>query len=260
MANKGKKHEHYEVLNFIGYGLSKFNMDFVYKYGYSTKTAFYEYIVSLGIAETVGTVKNRQDLFDGMIEGGQRKGWWQKGSIYKHRRDFIDSKFGDLDVSEYVEVVKMAIEKDLGVASVKDKIMSASPILRSRFKQIQETGREAEYYFYNNYQQINRFENARIKDARLFGDGYDFQIETNGGYFLAEVKGLKTKQGNVRFTKNEYEKAQEYKEFYALIVVSNIADIPMMVSIFNPVQSIPFEKRIIKSEQIEFHSQNRFWE
>ena len=51
------KHENYELLNLIGYGLAKFSTDFVKEFGFKTKTAFYEYIVSLKIAETVGTVK-----------------------------------------------------------------------------------------------------------------------------------------------------------------------------------------------------------
>src|SRR6267378_3105044 len=34
-----------------------------------------------------------------------------------------------------------------------------------------------------------RFENGALQDARLFGDGYDFQIAVESDYFLAEVKG-----------------------------------------------------------------------
>ena len=58
------KHKNYEILNLIGYGLSKFNDDFIKEFGFSTKTAFYQYCVDNNIAETVGTVKNRMDLFD----------------------------------------------------------------------------------------------------------------------------------------------------------------------------------------------------
>lgn len=35
------KHENYEILNMIGYGLAKFGLDFVKEFGFSTKTAFY---------------------------------------------------------------------------------------------------------------------------------------------------------------------------------------------------------------------------
>jgi hypothetical protein len=58
------KHENYEILNLIGYGLAKFDKDFVREFGFKTKTAFFQHMVDLKIAETIGTVKNRQDLFD----------------------------------------------------------------------------------------------------------------------------------------------------------------------------------------------------
>ena len=104
----GGRHKNYDILNLIGYGLSKFDKEFVTCYGFETKQAFYEYIVTLGIADTTGTVKNRQDLFDGMEPGGTRKGWWQKGPVYKFRKDYIDSLFGQLDVHKFVEVIKMS--------------------------------------------------------------------------------------------------------------------------------------------------------
>ena len=58
------KHQNYEILNLIGYGLSKFNDKFIKEFGFTTKMAFYEYCVKNNIAQTIGTVKNRMDLFD----------------------------------------------------------------------------------------------------------------------------------------------------------------------------------------------------
>lgn len=79
------KHENYEILNLIGYGLAKFDMDFVKQFYYQTKTDFYEEMVRRGVGETVGTIKNRQDLFDPFFPN-DRKGWWQKGDTYIHRK------------------------------------------------------------------------------------------------------------------------------------------------------------------------------
>ena len=58
------KHPHYELLNLIGYGLAKFDKLFIKEFQCSSKSEFYRYVVSLGIAETTGVVKNRMDLFD----------------------------------------------------------------------------------------------------------------------------------------------------------------------------------------------------
>lgn len=252
----GKKHEYYEILNIIGYGLSKFNFDFVKTFGFNTKSDFYNYIVKIGIAETVGTVKNRQDLFDGMVTGGERKGWWQKGAMYKHRRDYIDSLFGSLNCKDYVDIVKLSIAKTLH-GSIKDDIIkttTASPIIRSSFKQMQETGREAEYYFLNNYQTIETFIDASITDARLLGDGYDFQLTIADKYFLAEVKGLKHTSGNIRMTKNEYEKAIEYKTDYVLVIVKNLIEVPTIYPIFDPIKCLQFEEKRLHTEQVTYYS------
>lgn len=51
------KHKHYELLNLLGYGLAKFDNEFIKEFGYQTKSDFYQYFVDLGIAETRSVVK-----------------------------------------------------------------------------------------------------------------------------------------------------------------------------------------------------------
>ena len=106
------KHKNYEILNLIGYGLSKFNDDFINEFGFSTKAAFYQYCVSNDIAETVGTVKNRMDLFDHFFPNNGRKGWWQKGEAYIHRKYLIDSLFGNENVKGYADIVKLYLKEN----------------------------------------------------------------------------------------------------------------------------------------------------
>jgi hypothetical protein len=238
-------------------------MDFVKLYGFDTKTAFYEYIVNIGLANTVGTVKNRQDRFDGMTPGGPRKGWWQDGNRtdYKFRKDYIDSLFGNLNTKEFVDVIKLSIAEKLtdlpsenNLLQKQETEIKASPILKTQFKQMQQTGLEAEYYFMRNFNTITAFADASLTDARLFGDGYDFQITVSNHYYLAEVKGLKSIAGNIRMTKNEYEKAVEYTGDYVLVVISNLSDIPKMVSVFNPIKEIEFEKCVLTTEQVYYRA------
>ena len=47
MKNKGNKHENYELLNLLGYGLAKFDNDFVKQFGFNTKSSFFEYFGSV---------------------------------------------------------------------------------------------------------------------------------------------------------------------------------------------------------------------
>ena len=40
-----RRHENYEILNLIGYGLAKFDLDFVRAFSFTTKTAFYKSMI-----------------------------------------------------------------------------------------------------------------------------------------------------------------------------------------------------------------------
>lgn len=250
------KHKNYEILNLIGYGLAKFDSAFIRQFGFKTKTAFYAKIVESGIAETIGTVKNRQDLFDPFFNN-KRKGWWQKGDTYLHRKVYIDSLFGEYDVNMYASLVGLYIESQVDLKSLYPN--GISPIIKSKFKQLQKTGREAELYFLNNYNELDFCRNGRIEDARLYGDGYDFQIQLGSNYLLVEVKGLKTSSGSVRLTQKEYECSKEYKEKYNLIVISNLEDIPKMNTINNPSENLELKSEITISQQITYHSKSMVW-
>lgn len=254
---KQGKHKNYEILNLIGYGLAKFDMAFIEYLGFKTKTTFYEYIVQKGIAETIGTVKNRQDLFDPFFEN-KRKGWWQKGKAYIHRKLFIDSLFGSLDTSAYANIVKLYLEEKYGVVGETSK--EISPVLRSKFKQLQITGQEAELYFMNNYKGVDYFKDGILEDARIFGDGYDFQIETMKHFILAEIKGVRTDYGSIIMTRNEFDKANEYKNDYALVVVSNLSAIPRMSVVFNPTENISFTEKTNNSKQVNYHAGPKKWQ
>ena len=244
-----------EILNLIGYGLAKFDIDFVKEFGFETKTAFNQYIVDLGFANTVKAVSNRQDSFDPYFDNG-RKGWWQRKQR-EHIKLFIDSLFGSEDVKGFANIVKLYIlEFD---SKIDLKVEKIKPVTKSKFKQLQETGNEAEFFFMQNYQTISNFENGILEDARLWGDGYDFQIQLNTNYLLAEVKGISKNQGAIRLTFNEYNKAIEFSKDYFIIVVSNLINTPKMTVVENPIKYLEFEQKEIPSTQKFFHTKNIKW-
>ena len=244
-----------EVMNLIGYGLAKFDLNFAKEFGFSTKNAFCKAVVEMGLAKTVKAVFNRQDSFDPYFDNG-RRGWFQRNQR-EHIKLFIDSLFGNEDVIGYANIVKMYIHNIDSNISLTTK--SVSPIIASRFKQLQETGKEAEFYFMNNYQNIPFFEHSILEDARLWGDGYDFQIQCNSEYLLAEVKGLRTEKGSIRMTQNEYKKAVEYKNNYVLVVVSNLQNTPKLSYIENPSQVISLTPKETNSVQINYYSDILNW-
>lgn len=245
------KHKNYEILNLIGYGLSKFDNDFIREFGFVKKNEFYNFCVRNGIAETIGTVKNRMDIFDPFFSENKRKGWWQRGDVYIHRKMFIDSLFGNEDVKGYVNIVKLYMKESFGIKGME---YQESPIAKTRFKKMQETGLEAELFFMNNYRSIEKFQNGSLEDARLYGDGYDFQINVSDISLLAEVKGIREEKGRFRLTENEYQKAIEYKDHYILTVILNLSDVPRILIIENPIQNLTFDEKIVQSRAVkEYH-------
>ncbi len=250
MGTNKNKHENYEILNLLGYGLSKFDNDFIKQFGFKTKSSFFDYFVELGIVETGSVVKNRMDLFDPFFENN-RKGWWQKGDAYIHRKFLIDNLFGNENVNGYSNIVKLYLKENFNLNDIK---VDVKPIIKSRFKKLQETGLEAELFFINNYNSIDIFKNGTIEDARLYGDGYDFQINVDKYSYLAEIKGIRAKKGKFRLTENEYAKAKEYQKDYIITLVLNLDDLPKFITIENPLKNLKFEEKIIKPKEVkEYH-------
>ena len=92
-----------------------------------------------------------------------------------------------------------------------ENLPAFSPLVRSKFKQLQTTGLEAELYFMHNFHELDIFKNGILEDARLFGDGYDFQIQIDSRFVLTEIKGVRSKSGSFRFTENEFLKLRNIR-------------------------------------------------
>ncbi len=244
-----------EILNLIGYGLAKFDLKFTNEFGFKTKTSFSQFIVDIGLAKSIKSVSNRQDTFDPYFDNG-RKGWWQRNQR-KHIKLFIDSLFENENALGFANIVKYYIKEFNSKIDLEIQIIS--PITKSKFKQMQETGNEAEFYFMSNYNEFDIFKGGILEDARLWGDGYDFQIDINSNYLLAEVKGLKDAQGSIRITENEFKKANEVKSDYHIIVISNLVKAPKMTLISNPLQELSFELTERTSLQKTYSTKSFKW-
>lgn len=245
-----KKHENYQILNLLGYGLAKFDNGFIKEFGFDKKAKFFEYFVAIGLVETASVVKNRMDLFDPFFPNN-RKGWHQKGNTYIHRKVLIDTLFGNENVKEYANVVKLFLKEKYNIANT---LATVKPIVESRYKKMQQTGLEAELFFMNNYHTLDIFNNGNIEDARLYGDGYDFQIDVNEKVYLAEIKGIRQEKGKFRMTDKEYLKAQEYQNNYILTLVLNLDDSPKFLYIANPTHTLEFQEKVVEAKSVkEYH-------
>ena len=252
----GVRHANYEILNLIGYGLAKFDQELVAAFGFASKTAWFNDLVSRGVADTYGTIKNRQDLFNPLVRGG-KVGWWQGSERYLHRKTLLDSLFGNLDVAGYAGVLASYLHTHF--ARPGEAAPPTAPVVRSMFRMLQETGREAELFFMTAYQTVPELSGGLLVDARLFGDGYDFQITVAEGHVLADVKGVREASGGVRLTQNEYRKAQEYGGRYCLAVVSRLATIPRLAVFFNPLAVMGFTQQTVRREDVFYTLPARRW-
>lgn len=244
-----------EIMNLIGYGLAKFDLAFAKEFDCKTKTAFNKLVVELGLAKTEKAVSNRQDSFDPYFDNG-RKGWWQRNQR-EHVKLFIDSLFGNEDVKSFANIVKLFI-KDYDKKLI-FPTKEVQPIVKSKFKQLQETGNEAEFFFMSNYKTVPIFESGLLQDARLWGDGYDFQIQLQEKFVLAEIKGVRNKNGAIRITQNEFVKAEEYKDDYFLVVVSNLSKTPQLNVVENPLKNLKFNRKELNSIQVNYHTEYLNW-
>ena len=159
--------------------------------------------------------------------------------------------FGNEDVHSYAEIVKMLLAsegKRTGITTLE------KPIIRTKFKRLQETGMVVENYFILHFDKEEKFRDGQLTDARLYGDGYDFQADVQEHSYLAEVKGIRKSKGRVCLTAKEFEKAKEFQSDFILSLVTNLDDIPKLVLIDNPLNHFEFQKSIIKNEVIEYRS------
>lgn len=170
---------------------------------------------------------------------------------------FIDSLFGEYALFDYANIIKIYIANNFSV-EFSDAIY-ASPIVKTKFKQLQATGKEAESYFLDNYKSIVQFNDATIEDARLFGDGYDFQLQLGSKFYLVELKGVRAQSGAFRMTENEFSKAKEYQDDYGLVVVSNLEEKPKMTIVFNPLSNFEVAKNTSIVNQVSYHSASIKW-
>ena len=78
-------------------------------------------------------------------------------------------------------------------------------------------------------------------------------------FVLAEIKGVRNKNGAIRITQNEFDKAEEYKEDYFIVVVSNLPKTPQLNVVENPLKNLKFNRKEMNSIQVNYHTEYINW-
>ena len=119
MATRGRKAEHAEALELIGYGLAKFagpkkGKNEIANSMAKNRNAFFQILVDAGIATSLSAVSNRQDKYDPFF--GTKKGYAseKKVSIYGPRKERFDNVIGHLSMAQYIEFINSLIAIETG--------------------------------------------------------------------------------------------------------------------------------------------------
>lgn len=115
-----KKAEHAEALELIGYGLAKFagcqkGKNEIANLLAKNRNAFFQRLVDVGMVKSTYAISNRQDYYDPFF--GIKKGYTTeyKVSIYKPRKERLDSVIGHLDINQYAEFIEAIIASETGL-------------------------------------------------------------------------------------------------------------------------------------------------
>lgn len=194
------------------------------------------------------TVKNWRDEFDPLF--GHRVGWYQRP--LSPTRVQVYNALNDLSESEVRLVIKRILENenttDLEVQSLSRLIDEKSDDKKKKFILRTPTGKKAEQFFIDYFQNHKLPHNGELTDTRDLGCGYGFEILK---YYI-EVKGLSNNEGGILLTNKEWEMSKEKGDRYYIVLVSNITGHPKISFIRNPYLKLNPKESIVKTIQINW--------
>lgn len=235
--------------------LAKFNKQANLNLGYKTfNDAFNDISIKLNLNGQY--LKLRRDEFDPFFEW--RKGWRNRPvdktciQVYEYYNNLSEHSFRDI-------VVKL-------INGNTDIVDSNTILLKSAIEEIDDkigytystrglTGKSAERYFTENFQDIETFSECSINDCRDNGCGYDFEILQGSDIkYYIEVKCVTNTKCGLLFTDKEWATAQLFKDKYILCIVDFSNDKKTQIHVVaNPADRIEAQKYTYTSIQVNWN-------
>lgn len=190
------------------------------------------------------SIKQMREQFDPYHEN-TRVGWYQR-PLTRSRQDVMN-QYGGLSEAALREIILDILKTTKAGEVVEGKYTkyisdtenhSVTYESSSAYTTRGMTGQSAEQLFVKLYEEgsIQGFK-IPLRDTRLNGTGYDFEMIEAPNYVF-EVKGLRAEKGSVLFTDHEWKIAQNLKERYFVVLLSNL-DVDVKVSIIqNPYEKL----------------------
>lgn len=198
------------------------------------------------------TVKNWRDEFDA-VHDNSRKGWYQR-PLRPSRVQVVEQFEG---VSR--EALLHYVQRLLGLFDTEIEVDASVDALATAFDKYEPdkarpsaraaTGHRAEEYFVSWFESGASERSGTIVDRRYSGEGYDFELQTNGLSEYFEVKGLAEDSGSISMTRNEFLAARHYKDRYHLALVLGLAHRPRVVIVSDPTRQLRTVTRLARVVQ-----------
>ena len=239
--NHGVNHRDRQIL--CGLFLSKFDKEGLSYLGFDGFTEAFN-AIGYSLHARPASIKNYRDELDPYFPN-VRQGW-HKRPLRDHCRRILAS-FKDADIVQLGELkgFLLPVREVDAIPEVKRVLNIHDAEASSSFAKRLITGKAAEQYFAVNYFSMAEFAGLTLTNATGWGCGFDFKLAPPNGEFVVavEVKGLRTKCGQIQLTELEYEMADALRDRYYLVLVRNFVEEPFHTVIKNPADcAIRFTK------------------
>lgn len=235
---------HRERQIICGLYFSKFDQEGLAYLGFDGFTEAFN-VIGYGLQARPASLKNYRDELDPYFPN-PRKGW-HKRPLREHCRQILET-YKDADIGLLGELIKGFLMPSEAIESIPEirRVLSIHDAeMPSSFAKRLITGRAAEQYFAANYSGIAEFSGLTLTDTTGWGCGFDYKLmpPSCDSFCAVEVKGLRTRSGQIQLTELEYDMADALRDRYYLVLVRNFAEEPFHTVINNPAASeIKFTK------------------
>jgi hypothetical protein len=235
-----------ELAMIVAFYLSKYGERGLANLGYrSYRQAFDSVGDLLGVKSN--SVKNWRDEFDPFYDNS-RKGWYRRG--IRPTRAKVMEAFDGLSETAITAIVRDIVnpERSGSVASTlkatlaeiekADTVQDEATQKAIRYTPRGPTGRMAEELFIAKFCAGLTPFTGKLQDRRDEGMGFDFEVISERGSSLIEVKGLAKERGGISFTDKEWSVANQNQNLYFLGLVTDLLTSPRIGFLQNPAKNL----------------------
>ena len=235
-----------------GLFLSKFDQTGLQYLGFENFTEAFN-ALGYSLRARPASIKNYRDELDPHFPNA-RKGW-HKRPLRDHCQRILDSHQNS-SIVELGELIKSFLIPATRVESLPEvaRVLTAHDAdASSSFAKRLITGKAAEQYFATNYQGMQEFSRLVLTDTTTWGCGFDFKLAPPGGdsFSAVEVKGLRTRCGQIQLTELEHDVAEALRDRYYLVLVRNFVEQPFHTIIRDP-SNCPIQFTKVERNEVRF--------